>query len=71
MAYFMLGERMSVPDIIFLSSVFCCVILVLLGANNNGEEAATLDATSVETIAVTGGALAFIGLMAQPVLIAG
>ena len=69
LAYFFLGERMRIPDILFLFSVFCCVILVLLGANTGGD--AVVTDGSVEAAAVTGGAIAFVGLIAQPVLVAG
>jgi len=33
LAYFILGEKMRIPDMVFLFSVFCCVVLVLLGDN--------------------------------------
>lgn len=59
MAYFILGERMRKADFIFLVSVFGCVILVLLGASNSGPE-----------VTESGGPLAFVGLLATPVLIA-
>ena len=64
MAYFLLGERMNYPDMLFLFTVFCCVTLVLFGAGGG---------SSVKTpeVAVTGGALALIGLLAMPVLVAG
>lgn len=61
-AYYLLGERMHIPDMVFLFSVFCCVILVLLGANKASD---VVDEASVaEAAALTGGALAFLGLIA-------
>ena len=63
MAYFMLGERMQTPDMLFLFSVFCCVTLVLFGASTGTVES--------PEVAVTGGALALAGLLATPVLTAG
>lgn len=64
MAYFLLGERMNYPDVLFLFSVFCCVTLVLLGAGSG---------SSIDTpeVAVTGGAMALVGLIATPMLTAG
>lgn len=70
LSYFLLGEQIRLPYILFLFSVFCCVILVLVGAQTGGDTVIT-DGSIEATAAVTGGAIAFVGLVAQPILVAG
>ena len=62
LAYFILGEKMRIPDMVFLFSVFCCVILVLLGANK--ASGVVDEASAAEAAAMTVGAFAFFGLIA-------
>jgi len=61
LAYFLLGERMGKADVLFFVAVFCSCTMVLLGAGNKSSNEVT-EAVS---------AIAFICLIAQPVLIAG